>query len=232
MNRLPYEQLRIEQGVIQELTEQDRDNNLLFRVRWKSGLTLNLSHNWDYYWIFVEKYDSIFKSIRLDKEKYVMEKLQNTITSIERGNFARQKSITELVAKIVQERQLTSCMNNTKWDKFRHAMLEEMPFRPPYEIKTLFDEDDTFIQNFIKWDANYCGAYDEEEFAGFHYKVIEYLVVKTRYCDVTGGRVAAYKTWHDAAKEFVELMEKYHIPYVPYEKTDDTFIIYGYRSNL
>ena len=150
MNRLPYEQLHMEQGIIQELTEQDRDNNLLYRVRWKDGLTLNLSYNWNCYWIFVEKDDSIFKSIRLDKEKYVMEKLQNTITSIERGNFARQKSTTELVAKIVQERQLTSCMNNTKWDKFRHAMLEEMPFRPPYEIKTLFDEDDTFIQDFVQ----------------------------------------------------------------------------------
>ena len=222
----------MEQGIIQELTEQDRDNNLLFRVRWKDGLTLNLSYNWDYYWIFVKKDDSIFKSIRLDKEKYVMEKLQNTITSIERGNFARLKSITELVAKIVQERQLTSCMNNTKWDKFRHAMLEEMPFRPPYEIKTLFDEDDTFIQDFVQEDTRYCGAYDEEEFVGFHYKVIEYLIVKTRYCDVAGGRLVAYKTWHDATKEFVGLMEKYHIPYVPYEKTDDTFIIYGYRSNL
>ncbi len=35
MNRLPFEQLRMEQGVIQELTEQDRDSNLLFRVRCK-----------------------------------------------------------------------------------------------------------------------------------------------------------------------------------------------------
>lgn len=162
-----------------------------------------------------------------------MEKLQKAISSIdERGNFARQKSIAELVAAIVQERQLTSCMNNTKWDRFRNAMIKEMPFCPPYEIKTLFDEDDTDIQNFIKWDASYRGAYDKESFAGFHYKIIEYVAVKTRYCDVTGGRLVSSKTWHDATKEFTGLMEKYHIPYVPYKDSDDTFLIYGYQSYM
>ena len=57
MNRLPFEQLHMERGVIQKLTEQDCDNNLLLCVRCKGGLTLNLSYNWNYYWISVEKDD-------------------------------------------------------------------------------------------------------------------------------------------------------------------------------
>lgn len=232
MTSLPFEQLHIEHGVVQELTEKDLASDLLFCVRWKGGLTLKLSYKWNSYWILVEKDDSIFQSIRIVKEKYVMEKLQKTITSIERGNFAKQKSTAELVAQIVQKRQLTSCMNNTRWDKFRSAMITEMPFRPPYEIKTLLDEDDSFIQKFVMHDAAYCGFYDEEEFVYFNYKVIEYLVVKTKYCDVTGGRLIEHKTWHDATEEFIGLMKKYHIPYVPYENVDNTFIIYGYRSYL
>ncbi|MDE7414780.1 MAG: hypothetical protein K2N44_00400 [Lachnospiraceae bacterium] len=67
MNQLLYEQLHMERGVIQELTEQERDNNLLFRVRWKGGLTLNLSYNWNCYGIFIEKDDSIFKSIQREE---------------------------------------------------------------------------------------------------------------------------------------------------------------------
>lgn len=230
MTSFPFEQLHIKCGIIQPLTEKDHDSDTLFRVQWKDGLMLELSYRWDYYWISVEKDDSTFQSIRLNKEAYVMEKLQKTIVSIERNNFARRKSTAELVAEIIQKRQLTGCMNNTKWDVFRSAMTSEMPFPPPYEIKTLFDEDDSFITRFIRSDATYCGFYDEEEFVNFNYKVIEYLVLKTRYCDVSGGRLVTHKTWHDATSEFIELMQKYHIPYTPCENADDTFIIYGYRN--
>lgn len=234
MEQLPFEQLHMEHGVIQTLTEKDKASNILLRVRWRGGLMLKLSHNWDFYWISVEKDDTVFECIRLDqgkdKDKYVMEKLQKVICSVERGQFARKKSTAELVAETVQKRQLTGCMNNTRWDTFRNAMLEEMPFRPPYEIKSLFDEEDAFITEFITSDAWYQGCYDAEDFASLNYKVIEYLVVKTRYYDETGGRLMQNKVWHDATDVFIELMEKYHIPYTPYEKSEDTYIIYGYRK--
>ena len=47
--------------------------------------------------------------------------------------------------------------------------------------------------------------------------MIEYLIIKTRYYDTAGGRLAPQKIWHDATAPFLELMRKYHIPYVPYE---------------
>ena len=50
-------------------------------------------------------------------------------------------------------------MNNTKWNRFREAMIYEMPFCPPYEIKTLFDEETAFIANFIASDIWYQGDY-------------------------------------------------------------------------
>ena len=42
--------------------------------------------------------------------------------------------------RIVQQRQLCSCMNNTKWNELRNAMRFEMPFPPPFTMKTLFEE--------------------------------------------------------------------------------------------
>jgi len=226
MESLSFEHLQIERGVIQELTEKDHKNGVMFRVHWKGRLFLILSFQWEYYWISVEKDDSTFRTIRLSKEKRILETLQKVIQSIEQGEFARRKSTAELVTEMIQKQQLVSCMNDTKWDIFRNAMLHDMPFPPPYEIKTLF-EDDSYIADFITEDANYDGWYDAENFVNLNYKVIEYLAVKTRYYDTIGGRLVHNKVWHDATEVFLELMTKYHIPYEKLE--EDTFIIYGYR---
>lgn len=228
MNLFPYHQLHIERGTIQALSDEEHNNHTLFCVRWKGGLTLRLFFRWSSYWILIEKEDTIFQSIRLDKKQYVMETLQKKIRDIERGQFSRKKSTAELVAQIVQQKQLTSCMNNTKWDLFRSTMLEEMPFPPPYEIKTLFDEDDIFIKNFITNDASCQGCYIDEDFVNLNYKTIEYLVIKTRYYHTSGGRLVSHKIWNDATSQFLELMKKYHIPYVLCETFNDTFFIYGY----
>ncbi len=39
----------------------------------------------------------------------------------------------------IEKEQLVSFMNNTKWDEFRKAMFEEMPFQPPYIMKTIYE---------------------------------------------------------------------------------------------
>lgn len=225
MESLSFEHLQTGQGIIQKLTEEDHKNGVRLRVHWKGRLFLILSFQWDSYWISVEKDDSTFKTLRIDKEKRVLENLQKVIQSIEQGEFARRKSTAELVTEMIQKQQLVSCMNDTKWDIFRNAMLHEMPFPPPYEIKTLF-EDDSYIADFIAEDANYDGWYDAEDFVNLNYKVIEYLAVKTRYYDTIGGRLVYHKVWHDATEVFLEIMKKYHIPYEKLE--EDTFIIYGY----
>lgn len=76
MNLFPYHQLHIERGTIQALSDEEHNNHTLFCVRWKGGLTLRLFFRWSSYWILIEKEDTIFQSIRLDKKQYVMETLQ------------------------------------------------------------------------------------------------------------------------------------------------------------
>ncbi len=223
--QLPLSKLTIKSGIIQNLTKSDLADNVLLCVRWKGGLTLTLSYQWQYYWILVEKDDSIFQSVRIGKEKHLISKLQQVLCDIEYGRFARSKSMAERVAEIVQKRQLTSCMNNTKWNRFREAMIYEMPFCPPYEIKTLFDEETAFIANFIASDIWYQGDYDEEDFVDCNYKIIEYLAVKPKYYERTGGLLVETKILHSAEETFVQLIKNYHIPY---QKSGDAYIIYGY----
>ena len=63
----------------------------------------------------------------------------------------------------IQEKQLTSVMNTTKWKKFREAMIYEMPFCPPYILKTISNEDfDTNYFHHFSKDVSYVGDYSCE----------------------------------------------------------------------
>lgn len=129
--------------------------------------------------------------------------------------------------KYIEKEQLISFMNNTKWEEFRKAMLEEMPFPPPYILKTIYEnEDDSKYYAHFSTDVNYLGAYDEESFAWLQYYLIEWIKVRPRYYELQGGRLASKKIMHDAEKEFVEILNKY---YINYEKSNDLYVIYGYK---
>lgn len=50
--------------------------------------------------------------------------------------------LKEKVRKIVQQRNLCSYMNNTKWNELRTAMMTERPFSQPYLLKFVFEDED------------------------------------------------------------------------------------------
>ena len=155
--------------------------------------------------------------------------IQHCVNEVESGKYRNKKSIREMVAEIVERRGLTSYMNNTKWKEFRVAMEDEMPFAPPYIYKTLFEEEKGEYFDFSKdviTSGTYTYHYDIESFADWDYKIIEWVKVRPRYYEYDGGRWAGKKTMHDAEPEFVEIMNKYSIPY---EVENGTYIIYGYK---
>ncbi|MBD5088161.1 MAG: hypothetical protein HDT30_05020 [Clostridiales bacterium] len=51
------------------------------------------------------------------------------------------KNLKAEAFKFVKQRNLCSYMNDTKWNELRYAMLNKMPFPPPYIIKTLFESE-------------------------------------------------------------------------------------------
>ena len=70
--------------------------------------------------------------------------------------------MTENLLKYINENQLVSYMNNTKWNEFRNAMINEMPFEPPYIYKLVDEEETGEYFSALEGDCCGCDTYDEE----------------------------------------------------------------------
>lgn len=130
------------------------------------------------------------------------------------GGGKMSVNLKDKVLLIQRERGLYSCMNNTKWNELRYAMLEEMPFPPQYVIKSLLSES-CRIEDEILSDSN--------EFGDWYYfgstADIEWIKIRPRY--KRRGESAV-----DASDRLAGLLEKYNIPY---ERDGAVFTVYGYR---
>lgn len=143
-----------------------------------------------------------------------------------RGNMTGD--LKRRALSIVESRNLCSCMNDTKWGEFRRAMLKEMPFPPPYILKTIF-EDECPQEKYFQKDVTWIGDWEE----GFLYDeyldakewfVIEWVKVRPRHLKSRGKLIEPECV--DAAGKFEEILEKCSIPY---EENNGVYCIYGYR---
>lgn len=128
--------------------------------------------------------------------------------------------------KIVKQRNLCSYMNDTKWNEFRYAMLNQMPFPPSYIIKTLFENECKEERNFQN-DVYYIGDWYEGFTYGEYFNggfAIEWIKVRPRLLKHRGQLVEPQLI--DASKEFEEILKTYNIFY---EKKNDVYCIYGYK---
>lgn len=134
--------------------------------------------------------------------------------------------LKEKVRRIVSERGLCSCMNDTKWNELRNAMMTEMPFQPPYTVKFLFDTvtDDFTEDVYHTMDWHYAYAIEGEAFNGAF--AIEWVKIRPRYLKargrLTGPEVISAET------ELEDILKKYSIPY---EAEDGVYCIYGYKGS-
>lgn len=65
---------------------------------------------------------------------------QMIIKRIFSGGDNLQKHLKDSVFHIVCERNLCSCMNNTKWCELINAIKMEMPFPPAFSMKYITEE--------------------------------------------------------------------------------------------
>lgn len=137
------------------------------------------------------------------------------------------KNLKERVKNIVRQRNLVSYMNNTKWNELRNAMMNEMPFSPPFIVKFLFEEN-CLEQQFLEKDVDYSGDWyyglsiDGHYFNGAF--AIEWLKIRPRYIKHRGMLIAPEII--DAEDIFVSILKKYSIPY---EENNGVYCIFGYR---
>ena len=132
------------------------------------------------------------------------------------------RKLKEKVKKIVQQRNLCSYMNDTKWSELRHAMLYEMPFPPPYILKFLFEEE-AVGEKYFHQDVNYLGGW-EDGFLMHNAFAVEWIKIRPRYLKFRGQLLEPEVI--QAESELIKILKKYSIPY---EENEGVYCIYGYR---
>ena len=135
--------------------------------------------------------------------------------------------LKEKVREIVTQRNLCSYMNNTKWNELRTAMMNDMPFPPPYIIKFLF-EDEAIGEKHFSEDVYYLGDwYSIFAIEGHYFNgafAVEWIKVRPRYLKHRGHLIKPEVI--DAEDKFVEILRQHSIPY---KENDGIYCIYGYR---
>lgn len=126
----------------------------------------------------------------------------------------------EKVMNAVSERQLTSVMNNTKWKVLQSAVLNILPFPPPYQAKYILE--DSPSPNEFDNDVWYLGDWIEG-LMPFYY--VEWIRVRPRYLKSKGKLIQPEII--DITEEFIGILEKHSIPYF---LDNESIYIYGYIS--
>lgn len=122
------------------------------------------------------------------------------------------------IRRLAEVRRMASCMNDTKWAELRTAMMEEMPFEPPYMVKFLTD--DGPCDEECSWHEAYVY---ENCFNGAF--AIEWI--RIRPCIQKKLGMLIEPETMDAHGELEQILKKYTIPY---EEADGVYIIYGYLA--
>ena len=124
----------------------------------------------------------------------------------------------EAVLAAVSERNLSSVMNNTRWNRLIEAVRTSMPFPPPYQRKDILSEG-PFPANFED-DVPYHGDWGS---ALRPYHSIEWLRVRPRYQKPQGQLVAPEIV--DESERFLAIVRALRLPH---RVESDCVWIYGY----
>ena len=150
-----------------------------------------------------------------------LQKLQKIIDDIESRKYNNKKTPSEKIRLIVEERELYSLMNNTKWKELITAIKEKIP-NIPIKYKTLFEEDTP---------AYYWTMAGDEHFEHLNMTSVEWFKISCEIKEIENReRLIEDKIIiYDKKVEIYEILERFHIPY-EYDEMENAFIIYGYKS--
>ena len=146
--------------------------------------------------------------------------MQHIIDEIEIGKYNNKKTEKEKIKQVLEERNLTSFMNNTKWKELIDSIMENMR-DIPIQYKTFFDEEEPSM---------YWTIDADEHFFHMNMRIVEWFKIRSKFEKVLGqGRLIEPKTCVTDKKSEIECMlNKFSIPY-EYDDIEKCFIIFGYR---
>lgn len=210
-----------------KLTEIDLYDSKILRADWTNDISLHIHFYSNNIFCVLYKKDTFIMSAHYRKKHRdeFFNMVQSLANEADSGKYDRHITYDDKIRAEIGRRGLVSCMNNTKWREFVYAMENEMPFPPPYEYKTLFENGE--YTDAADIDESRIGDYGDDIGLNWHdFKSIEWVKVKPRHYDNEGGRLYEKRKYHYAEKEFEELMKEYSIPY---EEENGVYTIYGYK---
>ncbi|WP_042473304.1 DUF6678 family protein [Bacillus ndiopicus] len=131
--------------------------------------------------------------------------------------------MNQKITKLLAEKGLASYMNDTKWRKLSEG-IENLPFSPAYQVKTLFEDEPypAVIEIATDWLGDWGRT--PEAALGVH---IEWIKVAPKFKRYMGRLVTPI--FEDCSDELRALLEAISIPFV---EKDGFFVIYGHAREV
>jgi len=210
-------------GIIQpDISCSDEKSSILFDIAWKGDLHF-IVVGWSWHaWYYVTRNKQKISETHLFKKTSdsLYRRMQRMIDDVENGKYQSKKTLSEKIIETVENRHLTSYMNNTKWNELLAALKLEI-CNIPIQYKTLFDEEapkcywtmggDEFLEHMDMAEIDWFRISDK----------IREKINRGRLLD---PKINVY----EKKKEILQILTKYNIPY-EYNEGENAFIIYGYK---
>lgn len=223
VKKILAEKLHSDHGKTEEIIPDDSYNQLIYRISWRGGLTFSVYCSPRYIQYYAERNGESLDQRGTGKlDDRTFSTMQNMICEIENGKYKTKKTMSERLAKIIQDRQLTSCMNDTKWKELFSSIEKSEDIKDlEIQYKTLWDE--------VAPEGYWC-LLEDEELDYMKTSWIEWLKIRG-HIEKTfrSGRLMEPKVEKTDIHDKVEdVLKKYSIPY-EYDPEEDCYVIYGYR---
>lgn len=194
----------------------------VFRIKWPRNISFTVHGNPKYGWFYVERdqqqVSSIFRYRKFPDSRSIGI-MQNLIDEAETGKYNNKKTLSERIQEAVQQRQLTSCMNNTKW----RELLDDLAEIPNLSIryKMLFDETDP---------ESAWGLSDDEYLYYMNMAEIEWFAIDDTVREYSRkGLLLDPEISEESVKDKLEGILKNHNIFFEYEKDSGVFTVFGYK---
>lgn len=148
--------------------------------------------------------------------------MQNLINEVEYGKYNNKKTQSDKIQDVIQQKQLTSYMNNTKWKELFDEIRQID--RLPIMYKTIFDDT---VPKF------YWTIAGDEYFDFMNKALIEWFKISGSIKEYENiGRLLDPKVvQYSVSDKIVAILQKHSICY-EYDEIDNSYVIYGYRKFL
>lgn len=194
----------------------------VFRIKWPRNIAFTVHGNQRYGWFYVERdkqqVSSTFRYHKIPDSRSIGI-MQNLIDEAETGKYNNKKTLSDRIHEAVQQRQLTSCMNNTKW----RELLDDLAEIPNLSIryKTLFDETDPESA----WSLS-----SDEYLYYMNMAEVEWFAIDDTIRESTQkGLLLDPEISEESVKDKLEGILKKHNIYFEYEKDSGVFTVFGYK---